>query len=687
MGLYDLHPDLADRQHILRIVGSDGFVASQGYNYNAASQTYTTNAWVNKAVRLLAENFAPVPIQVIREMTGKAIPHPVTELFSYVNETQSPADLWRQYLIHMMLGGENGLELVRGAAFGKYMEVWPRSPDQFNVIPDQANRRYYRVAGYKVFVDQNDKGFRVPPEEFIHNKFYNPLLPYRGIAPITALKNGILIDTLAQVWSLAFFKNSARPDYAVVAPLGTTKTEREEIEDKLSERFGGPGKAHKPIAIEDGVIDIKPLSFPPKDIEWLNQRQMARDEVAGVFGVPDELMGFGKDTYENFKTAMRAMVTLALVPMWRHRDADLTKHFRREGVLRPGEIIRSDLSDVPELQADRKEKIDMYVSLIRDAGEDPDTADAFLKLGLASVRQETAPASNAVRVLMPEPPRLAAPEPDYPEYGSPEHLARMQQIQTRITPHVRRFKRALSVALKRQAADVLEALERGDEFNSQDGAVTASLSDLFDLSAEVDKFKGSFRRLISAVFGDAAGQESTLYGLDELDLDSSEAIAAIEEVLGGFAAKTNNTTYKELMDLLTQAHSDHATLADAKKLVSDYFEERRSGPQLDRTARTTLTATNNAATDAVYFQDPTVKGSIWVAQFRNTRDAHAAAHGQRKNKNGYFGVGGEYLRYPGDPKGSAGNVINCQCGMVPDLGMKQEAIEWVAERISETAKP
>ncbi|TDX61938.1 phage Mu protein F like protein [Methylosinus sp. sav-2] len=44
-----------------------------------------------------------------------------------------------------------------------------------------------------------------------------------------------------------------------------------------------------------------------------------------------------------------------------------------------------------------------------------------------------------------------------------------------------------------------------------------------------------------------------------------------------------------------------------------------------------------------------------------TRPAHAEADGQTVDKNADFTVGGERLRFPGDPRGSAGNIINCRC--------------------------
>jgi len=56
---------------------------------------------------------------------------------------------------------------------------------------------------------------------------------------------------------------------------------------------------------------------------------------------------------------------------------------------------------------------------------------------------------------------------------------------------------------------------------------------------------------------------------------------------------------------------------------------------------------------------------IWVATLdEKTRMAHIMANGQEKNIFGYFNVGGESLAYPGDPSGSAANIINCRCSMV-----------------------
>jgi uncharacterized protein with gpF-like domain len=61
--------------------------------------------------------------------------------------------------------------------------------------------------------------------------------------------------------------------------------------------------------------------------------------------------------------------------------------------------------------------------------------------------------------------------------------------------------------------------------------------------------------------------------------------------------------------------------------------------------------------------DGTVKE--WVAiQDNRTRVSHSIASGQRVDLKEFFVVGGERLKYPGDPRGSAGNTINCRCASI-----------------------
>lgn len=52
----------------------------------------------------------------------------------------------------------------------------------------------------------------------------------------------------------------------------------------------------------------------------------------------------------------------------------------------------------------------------------------------------------------------------------------------------------------------------------------------------------------------------------------------------------------------------------------------------------------------------------WVAVHDNrTRHAHLSADGQTVASDGFFTVGGETMKFPGDPEASGANTINCRC--------------------------
>lgn len=58
----------------------------------------------------------------------------------------------------------------------------------------------------------------------------------------------------------------------------------------------------------------------------------------------------------------------------------------------------------------------------------------------------------------------------------------------------------------------------------------------------------------------------------------------------------------------------------------------------------------------------------WSARMVNTRDSHAALDGTKKPQGEPFvTIWGNKLRYPGDPKAPAREVINCHCVLIPDV--------------------
>ena len=83
-----------------------------------------------------------------------------------------------------------------------------------------------------------------------------------------------------------------------------TSDEAENIAEVFGRRFGGENRG-RPLVISGGEVDIKTLSFSPKDLEIGKLRYINEERISAVLGVPAILAGLGsgleRATYSNAK--------------------------------------------------------------------------------------------------------------------------------------------------------------------------------------------------------------------------------------------------------------------------------------------------------------------------------------------------------------------------------------------------
>lgn len=100
--------------------------------------------------------------------------------------------------------------------------------------------------------------------------------------------------------------------------------------------------------------------------------------------------------------------------------------------------------------------------------------------------------------------------------------------------------------------------------------------------------------------------------------------------------------------------------AIAKRISSNVgMISRQRGALIGRTE--THGAANYGADAAARATGLTLQKQWLAAVDERTRDAHEQADGDVVAMDQAFDVGGESLMFPGDPAGSAGNIINCRC--------------------------
>lgn len=147
----------------------------------------------------------------------------------------------------------------------------------------------------------------------------------------------------------------------------------------------------------------------------------------------------------------------------------------------------------------------------------------------------------------------------------------------------------------------------------------------------------------------------------DTDVDVDETAAQVTALVAESAARQA----EHLAILIGQADRQGKSIEDITTLVRAH-EQQLTG-WADRVAATAATATmagsRDAAAAALVEHDPNVAVQrMWLTRKDDkVRDTHQKAHGKHQPLGEPFHVGAALLRYPGDPFGPAGEVINCRC--------------------------
>jgi len=133
----------------------------------------------------------------------------------------------------------------------------------------------------------------------------------------------------------------------------------------------------------------------------------------------------------------------------------------------------------------------------------------------------------------------------------------------------------------------------------------------------------------------------------------------------------NDTTRNQVEASITEMIRNGGTVTELTTYLQTKVLPSISNYRAKSIATTTTTTATNAGSNAMMekFKDD-VSEKQWFSQKddkvrENFEYDHVAADGLRVKIDESFEVSGESLRYPGDPRGSTGNIINCRCFIIP----------------------
>ena len=214
------------------------------------------------------------------------------------------------------------------------------------------------------------------------------------------------------------------------------------------------------------------------------------------------------------------------------------------------------------------------------------------------------------------------------------------------------FLKIIKKFFKGQKSRILETFDVGKSFKTKD-----IIDESFNLELEIELAKKYLLPYLESVLVEAGVATLNNANYDFNFILSTDILSTMDNRADLFATSINKTTFKQLKNQFRQSLEAEETLKQLEKRIYDTYGKISKGRALT-IAKTEIQVANQTGIHEAYKQAQ-IPIKIWVAVMdSNTRDTHAMIDGQERPMNTPFDNG---LMFPGDPSGSASEVVNCRC--------------------------
>lgn len=643
------------------------------------------------AVRVISTAMLPLPIKVqrIEYDKGKQIfsdvdNHPVIDLLNEPNPLMDFGDLKQHFVQSFISMGRCHISVEKTSGV-EPAELYPLESD---LIQQRLNQRGIPI-GFRYGTPDNFVDYKM--DEMIFIRHYNINNIFDGAGFIEPILPNLESTSQAIKYNNMFFKNGHNIG-GVLTPENDIQADQVELIKKAAAaNHQGVNKSHgifvMPVA---GKYEAHKPNM--SDMQFIDGMKLNQEKIYGLIGIPPVLAGV-------LEHASYANAFIQEVGFWRNGAIPLVLNRLQSALTRQllwrhygdrDHRLIFDLANVEALKGDKLKTAQTASILVR---ADIKTRDEIRQetYGLephpdgrgAEPFTQTNPTGGAAPAANPD----NAPRPDKSAMLSKDfksesfNLSWWRHYDTQTKARAPRYETVIAKHFDNQKKRVLAKLDDltgNGKFMSmlfvvlKQGDLNPNDANLiYDLNEEnkqlLELVKPTIPQLIAASGEDALAILGLTIDFDMTNPEVGTVISNLENKI----TTINDTAYRRLKTLLRAAYNDGRGQQKLAKDIRDLYTGMKS-KQAKVIARTEMGKIYNAAQVIAWNQSGVVTHKKWIAtRDSRTRDLHAKQYGtggydnEIRKINESFTGGGEMLRYPGDPSGSAANVIQCRCTCAP----------------------
>ena len=371
---------------------------------------------VYAAANLISGTIASLPVQVYsRSSDGERERLPSDNFWWILNEEMTPrwnaAAGWEHLGLSLLLRGDAFLRIRRNR-LGEVTGLEPLAYDRVTPVAMPGGARL-------VYVVEADPALRAPTaggrevldqDDMIHVPGFG-FDGLTGLSPLrTALRLAAPVASAMQEYSARFFSNGARPDYVLTTDQGLSPEAIAQLREQINERHGGVENSRKPMLLTNG-LKTAPLSIPADEMQLLESRKFAVEEIARIFGVPPFMIGHNEKT-TSWGSGVEAMGVGFVRYTLRQHLNKIETELNRKLIRSSRKVLAFDTTELE--RADFKTLLEGFRIALGRAGESPIMTVEEVRERLSLQRQPATPfpALAAPPPADPEPSPASAPDPE-----------------------------------------------------------------------------------------------------------------------------------------------------------------------------------------------------------------------------------------------------------------------------------
>ena len=645
--------------------GEEGGIIARPSDPNIASQVHVIEPWAYVACKVLGQNLSAAPLIVEELRTVNSEPvwelsseHDLARLMARPNQTEPMEVLLWKTVLSLMVGDA-------------YWVYDPIDNEVYHVYSGFVKRiGSGETPDYEV--TRGSRTRKVPYDDMMHFMMPNNRNDFYGQSPVESLMTTIGTQFHYRRYLKNFFRNGAVPGGALTTDQGLGEGEADKMRKEWDRIHRGEENVGRIAVLESG-LSYQEISAPIGDLMNEGLTKMSREEILAVLGpIPPVFAGiFDEANYANSKQQKTFLWENSILPLHRliagYLNIQLVPIFGDAERLR----IRFDTSAIEALQEDERAKIQRYTWAVRSGIITPN--EARLKLNFPphvdgdELRTPVIPGSGS------EDDANKAVIKPIGKFNEQRYWIWDMHYKAVLFEEAslsKLFQKYFDQQLDRVIKSVT-AITNARKFNvaqlylaKQDPGDTNLIEIVFDITVEdlilAEVTDPVIRQLIV---------ESARRGMSQVNAAGAFNVKNPKVVMAVEAFKNrikhiNETTYKDIQDILVAVYEEGLSLGEATKRLRAKYKQF-SKYRADRIAKTEMNGLVNAG-HVMGYQEAGVAKKEWSAAFLlNSRPDHTRADGDIVLINAMFEVGPDLLDFPGDPGGSPGNVINCYCSVNP----------------------